>query len=501
MRLNRSMLAIGLAAIPALVGAVLLVTRSDEPSASTGIAPAAEDAVPPAILARQLCTLSNEDARDALVQGADGGMSVVVGDKTWWLFGDTLFLARSGKQIEQNSIAWSDNAAPLRPDGCPRLRYYAPDGVAIPFLPKDGSLTVWPAGAWADSDHSFVFYTAYVYGSGPFAYTIGEVGLARLDTGTMQVTILARKLWDGASGFPDQPIGTQPVETGADGLLRIVLHTRNSQKLLARVAPDRIADPSAYEYWDGDGWSAAPSAAVSLWTPPQAAATTDVERFAAFENGASIAWNEALRKYVAILNVGPNAIGARTAERLEGPWSDPAPLLDCLAFAEAWVPTCYSPYQNPSLASDGGRTLVVTLTRFRIYDTAAFAITFGRAVHEYRKGADAAYAFDPPANGWRDQGVAFYASDAPLPGFAPVYAWTDADGARRYATAAPGDGASRGEVAFYAPADASAPGSLTPYVPVYDWTDGTTHLLSPKARGLEQYGYTRGAAAFYAPGG
>lgn len=496
MRLNRAWLAVVFAAIPAIAGAVLLIARAVEPSASTGGQTITGDAVPRPIFTRQLCSFSNEDAKASLIQGSDGGMSVVVGDKTWWLFGDTLFLAQSGKQIEQNSIAWSDS---LRPDGCPRLHYYAPDGVAIPFLPKDGSLTVWPAGAWADSDHSFEFYTAYVYGSGPYAYTIGEVGLARLDTDTMQVTVLSRKLWDSDSGFPDQPIGTQPVDLDDEGRLRIVLHTRNSQKLLARVAPGRMADASAYEYWDGSGWTSTTSAAVSLWLSPGAGATTDVEKLAGFENGASIAWNAALDTYVAIVNAGPNGIGARTADRLEGPWSDAYPLLDCLAFAEPYVPTCYSPYQHPTLASKDGRAVLVTLTRFRIYDVAAFEIRLGAAVHEYRRDNDAIYSTSDPGPGWSDQGTAFYANDAPLPGFAAVYEWTDAAGERRYSATSPGDGFARGAIAFYAPRAASAPGSLTPYRAVYDWTDGKTHLLSPKPQGLEQYGYKRGDAAFYAP--
>jgi hypothetical protein len=93
----------------------------------------------------------------------------------------------------------------------------------------------------------------------------------------------------------------------------------------------------------------------------------------------------------------------------------------------------------------------------------------------------------------------FYAGDEVLPGFAAVYAWTGADGRHRYAITSPGDGYTRGDVAFYAAAAASAPGSLTPYRPIYDWSDGTTHLLSPKTQGFGQSGYARGEAAFYAP--
>src|SRR6185295_135354 len=122
----------------------------------------AADPVPRAIFTRQLCSFSNDDAKASLIQGSDGGMSVVVGDRTWWLFGDTLFLAESGKQIEQNVIAWSDDA---HDDGCPHLHYYTgPNGVAVPFLPKDGSLTAWPSGVRAVDDHTLEFYTAYVYG-------------------------------------------------------------------------------------------------------------------------------------------------------------------------------------------------------------------------------------------------------------------------------------------------------------------------------------------------
>ena len=489
----RGWLIVGATALPAIAGAILLLARALDTSGASGVS-AADDPLPPAIYARQLCSFANDDAQSALIQGADGGLSVVVGDKTWWLFGDTLFLAQSGKQIEQNSIAWSDS---LRPDGCPLLHYYAPSGIALPFLPKDGSLTVWPVGAWAVSDHSFDFYTAYVYGSGPYAYSIGEVGLAQLDTTTMQVTVLARKLWDADSGFRDQVINTQPIDLDEAGRLRVVLHTKDSLKLLARVRPDALANAAAYEYWDGSGWTPSTGAAVSLWQPPSASAKTDIQRLATFENGASVAWDAALGKYVAVLNVGPNAIGARTAARLEGPWSEPVRWLDCLTFAESYVPTCYSPFQHPQLSADGHNVLI-TLTRFKIYDTAMFDVRLGTAIHEYRRGEDAAYARSSPGGGWSDDGIAFYASDAPQPGFVPVYGWRRGD-ERRFAASDPGGGFDRGDVAFYTPPAPSVDGSLTVYRPVYEWTKGTSHLLSRKSQGLEPDGYTRGGAAFYAP--
>ena len=494
---------LALAATAALTGAALLLARQlGSSSTTTQGQPLTVDQPPAVVYARELCTLSNEDAKAALVQGADGGMSIVVGDRTWWLFGDTLFLAESGKQIEQNSIAWSQE---LRPDGCPRLHYFAPDGVALPFLPKDGSLTVWPAGAWpAEGAHTFDFYTAYVYGSGPYAYTIGEIGVARLDTDTMRVTVLARRLWDATTGFPSQVLLPYPVEIGADGKLRIVLHTDAGSKLLARADPDRLAEPAAYEYWDGAKWSRSPADAAPLWE--QAAATDNVQELATFENGASIAWNESLRKYVATANIGYAEVGARTADRLEGPWSQPLRWLDCLAFAEPRVPTCYSPIQHPQMSPDGGRTVVTTLTRMDRYEAVMHELTLGTAIHEYVRGDDITYAETSPGDDWRDNGVPFYASGDQLPGFVPVYRWTR--GAESlYAPAAPDAGWTQGSPAFYSAPTSQIDGSLTRYRPVFDWTKsralserlGATHLLSQLETGLEQYGYARGGIMFYAP--
>ena len=488
-------LIIALAAVPAIAGAALLVARSVRPSTGTDGQTLTIEAPPPVVYARQICSFSNEDATAALVQGADGGQSLVVGGRTWWLFGDTLFLPQSGKQIEQNSIAWSDGR---RDGGCPKLNYYARNGIAVPFLPKDGSLTAWPSGAWPVDDHSFDFYTAYVYGSGPYAYWIGEIGLARIETTTMQVRVVSRKLWEGDDGS-GQIIGAFPVEIGADGLLRVVLETKSAagvRELLARVAPADMAEAASYEYWDGARWTASLSDAEPLWSVPDPA--DPVQKLASFENGASIAWNGALHKYVALVNTSFSSVGARTADRLEGPWSDAQPWLDCTAFAQVRVPTCYSPLQHAELASDGGG-MFVTVSSIEPYATVAFELRPGVAIHEWRGAHDAmAYSTASPGGGWSDQGIAFYASQGPLPGFVPVFRWQRGDESQFSATA-PGDDFERGDVAFYAPPGPAIAESTVTYRPVFDWRKGASHVLSPKSSEMEQYGYTRGAPAFYAP--
>jgi hypothetical protein len=322
------------------------------------------------VQSRLVCSLSNDDARRALVQGADGGLSVRAADgRSYWFFGDTLFLPESGKQIEPNAVAVSPG---LDGAGCPSLAYHVRDGVAVPFIPKDGSLTVWPSGAWPRDDGAIDVFTVYVYGSGPYAYWIGEVGVARLDPATMQLRTLSRRLFDGASGHPSPVRAAQPVERDADGRLRVVLETHAGTKLLARVDADRLRDAPAYEYWDGSGWTGSPGRAAPLW--PVSRPDDPLARLASFENSAHVAWNAYLGRYVAVANSDFATISARTAERLEGPWSDPVPWVDCLAIAEAAVPVCYSPLQHMDLSGDGS-TVLLTLTRMATYDTVAVEIT------------------------------------------------------------------------------------------------------------------------------
>jgi hypothetical protein len=310
--------------------------------------------------------------------------------------------------------------------------------------------------------------------------------------------VLTRRLWDETSGFASRVLHVQPVEVAPDGGLRLILHTESTAKLLARVEPVGIADAAAYEYWDGSGWSPSPADASPLWTIP--AVASDVEKLALFENGAGVAWNEFLQKYVAVVNVGYETVGARTAERLEGPWSEPVKWLDCLAFARPRVPTCYSPLQHPSLAAEDGQTLVTTISAIEPYQMEMVEITVGTAIHEYRLGSNVDYATEDPGDGWEDQGIAFYASSTDHDGFEAIYRWQQGDEVR-YAATTPGNGFAQGLIAFYAPTSSTVGGepALIHYRPVYDWRDGKTHVLSPLDAGLEQYGYTRGDVMFYAP--
>ncbi len=359
---------LGASAMLALAGLVLLTTH--RPGASATSAGAAGPAgVPAAVSTGFVCSLSNADASAALIQGADGGQSVTLGARSYWLFGDTLLLPTSGRQIQQNAIAWSDDAAR---GNCPNLKYQTSAGAAAPFIAKDGALTVWPSGAIAAGPAALDVFATYAYGSGPYAYWIGEVGVLRVDTSTMGATVINHRLFDAQSGFEDPVIGVEPIDIDSGGRERLVLTTKHADHLLARGRSAEVAVATAYEYWDGTGWSRDAAAAAPLW--PHAHEEEPLPRLATFESGASIAYNPYLHEYIAVVNAGPDKIGARTATSPEGPWSAPTVWIDCLADAQPAVPVCYSPAQHAELSADGGRSLFITFTRMASYEVVAYRV-------------------------------------------------------------------------------------------------------------------------------
>jgi hypothetical protein len=479
--------------VPAIAGAFLLAMRDPSTPAPAAAPPAASPAIEPApiVNARFVCSFANDDAASAYVDGADGGQSVVVDGRTYWLFGDTLFAGASGKQIEANTIA---SSATVDAAGCPELTYHAQSGVAVPFLQKDGSLTVWPSGAVANDDGTFDVFTVYVYGSGPYAYWIGEVGLARVDPSNMSVQTRARTLFNAESGFRSQIIAAQPVDEDADHRLRVILQAQDGEKLLARTPRASIDDASAYEYWTGAAWSDDPAAATPLW--PVTAPADPIAKLASFEGSVSVTWSDAFHSYVALTNAGSAAIGARFADRLEGPWSDVVPWIDCSAIAEPRVPVCYAPTLHPQLSRDG--SLFVTFTRFGEYDVVAYELTPGLPVHEFRVDGHVIYAFAAPGAEVQGIGVAFHASPIPAPGLDAIYVWRRGD-ELAFAATSPGDGFVQGATAFYVSLHAPLDASPVELRPVYAWSDGATHMLSTMDAGLERYGFTRGDIAFYTP--
>ena len=444
--------------------------------------------LPVVIAYRLVCSLANDDAAAASIKWLDAVGSVEADGRSFWLFGDSFLLGEPGAEayLAAPVAVSTDTDA----SDCVSMTYKASDGKAVPlFATKNDETTAWPDGSIALEPGYVNFYFASVVRESPTEWHVRHIGLGRFDTQEMRGERIVEKLWDADSGFGAAVNGARsPIRLG--DYVMVFLHTSDGRHILARTPARSLGEASAYSYWTGESWSTDPAAARSLWDEPESPFPK--------HNGLSVRYNQFLGKWLAIYNADLSTLRVRTAQDLTGPWSDELEWLDCgLIFGDSW-PLCYSAEQNSYLARDDGRTLYVTLSSTFPYAAWLVEFRLGAAVHQWRDSSGRlAYGTLPPSPGYIDEGVSFYASDVPVPGFSAMYAW-EKDGERIYSPSSPGPEFVRRELAFYASTSPRVVGSRVAYDPIYRWDLGLSHLYSPAPTGLEVTGYERGPVAFYA---
>jgi hypothetical protein len=121
---------------------------------------------------------------------------------------------------------------------------------------------------------------------------------------------------------------------------------------LARVPLDRALDRAEWRFYTGSIWSADWQAAkpVMMDACPQM----------------SVTWNAYLGKYVAVnTRILSSLLSIRTADRPEGPWSEPIFVRGLPSPAPfPWIKPAFV---HPELARDGGRVQIVTYARNSVF--------------------------------------------------------------------------------------------------------------------------------------
>ncbi len=435
-----------------------------------------EPGAPVVVAARAVCHLiaDNPDSAVAKVTGADGAPSVVVDGRAYWFFGDTVRTGPGGRQdVIPAALATSTDT-----DGsdCVRLDFKKAGGLAQPMFPRLEETTAWPDGILPLDDGSIVFYMVKVTRESPFAWHVSSVGLGRMDARSLEGTRTVEAIWDERSGFRARVAGVRsPVRHGDDVV--VYIRTDDGANYVAKAPLSRIGERDAYVYWDGAQWSPRPQDAQPMWP---------VSRESGFpaDNGVSVTFDKRSGRWLAIYNGDLATIDARTAPDPWGPWSEPVTWLDCRPLSGAAYPFCYSAEIHRELSQDGA-TAYVTFSGQKPYDVSLVELHFGVAIHEWRAaGGDLRYAAASPGRDYTDTGVAFYASDRPGPGLAPVFAADDGT-----YTLDAGDG----EPAFYTYAAAPSAG-LVLTQPVFRYSNGGHEALDAGSRP----GWQRGEVAFYA---
>lgn len=389
--------------------------------------------LPVPVSARLVCRLveDNPSAAAATVLGVDGAASAVVDGTAYWFFGDTFRQGPGGRRdVIPAAIA---STADFDAADCLAQTFKTDrDSIVQPMFPRLDETTAWPDGVLTQPDGSIIFYMVKVIRTSPTDWRVGSVGLGVLPAGSLEGVRLVETIWDAESGFRGRITGARsPVRVGDDVLVYISTDAGN---YLARAAAARLGDSSAYTYWDGTAWAIQPYAAHPLWPPPPSVLPHD--------NGLSVTFDERLGKWLAVYNADLLRVEARIADEPWGPWSEPVIWFDCQSLVPSDVyPLCYSSALHPELSRNAGSTIYVTFSNPEPYDVSLVELNLGVPVHGWMNEEGLVrYAPRSPEESYTDLGVAFYASDAAVPGLAAVYETSAQDG-YRYGLASPAENA------------------------------------------------------------
>lgn len=260
------------------------------------------------------------------VVGTDLGSSFMFHDEMVMVFGDTF------GDYKQD---WRSNVMGFSTDDDPA------DGITIDRMIEDtpghakellaakrvdfDEITVIPTYGHAIGERMFLHYMSVKHWGEPGHWELDHSGLAYSDDGGETWTKDERMQWPGDSNFGQVAFAEQA------GFIHLfgIPGGRYGGVQLARVKPDDILDPDAYEYWNGSEMTSDISAAATI-VPPNVGEL-------------SVRWNEHYQTWIMMyLNDPEGLIELRTADALTGPWSDP--MIVCRGTD---YPALYAPFMFP----------------------------------------------------------------------------------------------------------------------------------------------------------
>lgn len=296
----------------------------------------------------------------AVTVGRDGGQSGMLGGKVLWTFGDTFLSAHN--PIDNSSVlsatgGWSTVADPLA-----LVEPVDANGFPAQLIPYT---TTEIAANQADPLNGWALWPG-----------------SMIDTGTGEGVVIFQRIkrTDG-SGFASQGTGTARIAVDA------TVATRAPEDLFA--PPERLFMPHAVIDGNVYAWACesvgfldvgcriarAPVASADLrsayefydgnqWQPDAAAAAIVIDHVA---GGPTLSWNPYLGRYLAVTGgVLSSTVMLRTADRIEGPWSDPV-MIEA-GTTGILAPTAANSYnyiiiEHPELRSADGRSIEISYSR------------------------------------------------------------------------------------------------------------------------------------------
>lgn len=463
---------------------------------------------------RMVCSLLGEHKMAVGIRGQDTGGTVEVDDVVYWTFGDTLLADR---RMIPNVVGWSSDGDA---SDCISLTPKEEGGRAVPLLARDpgSELTVWPLGMEATAPGQVHVYYDSVVADPVQSWRVAGVGLASFDADTLTAerALGGAFLWGEETGLPATGVRTVADDSYIYLFLVTSSEPQTTDTILARVPKESIESPASYEYWDPGGPGESGNWVGDLWnrrTRSWGPGIADIDPLwgqTGLHNGIEVAYNEFLGRWLAVYTTGfMTSVNVRAADELTGPWDDrETVLVDCSTFHppphSGFV--CYSGAQHEFYTQDGGRTIYVSYSNGDTYQVYVHEIRLAAPVTQWSDTQGRAVYLPGDAqgpDGFSPDGLTFYASDIPVPGFAPIHRWEHLDSGDIQYGAAPPDPPQDYQdmgVDFYAPVDAAAAEATNAlYAPVYRWSRGKAGRYSRYSPlNLGPAGYVQQDVAFYA---
>lgn len=314
------------------------------------------------------------DTASVGVAGTDLGSMVDVGDRTYFLFGDT-FGERADDAYGGQGGMWRSNVAAWTTDDDPSdgidFEGWAPvDAIGLAAAMAEGDHDGNEAGGEVTKipTHGFVvddtFYVAYMS-----VRRWGEAGQwdanhARLvkstDAGQSWEAVEGVE-WTGDSGFVQVAAAQVADADGEYIYLWSIPSGRFGEVRLMRVAAtsEAVESSSGYTYFSG---------ADERGNPTWSASMSDAEVIVEGTIGElSVMWSEGIGRWLMTYSDAGNAY-IREGLTPWGPWGEPLEMVSGKEY-----PGLYSPYIHPRYVSDDGQTIYFTLSLWGPYNVFWFS--------------------------------------------------------------------------------------------------------------------------------
>lgn len=352
---------------------VTLDPDPDKPFVLTGVADVTE-------IAQLTGPGAMNDTASVGIAGTDLGSMLNLGERTYFLFGDTFgerppdAIGGQGGFWRSNALAWTTDDDPS--DGISFDGWLTDEvGLAKAMIEGQhdsneigGEVTKIPTYGFAVGGSLYVAYMSVARWGEPGAWDANYAALVKSDDGGDTWQRVEHVRWPGESNFV-QFAAAEVSDSDADHIYIWGIPAGRFggvQLMRVKAEENAVESQAGYEYFagvDGD---------APQWSTEMSHARTVLEGTI---GELSVMWSPYLERWIMTYSDGGNAY-LREGITPWGPWGEPIELV-----AAEDYPGLYSPYLNPRYVSEGGRRIHFTLSLWDPYNIFWFSADL------HRKGA------------------------------------------------------------------------------------------------------------------